>query len=196
MEQKKELPLIGWLAILAALVIGVILIFAGLEVVMPKEWKGQIWTTMQNKDGQDTVYDLRLLEKSDRQDKDIQAWLTRADEEGEDSAFWLCRKDKEEYVLYLPMQDRVLKGSDLTATDEEDEDGEIVLVLRARTGEKSGEIDPADQLFALQTRSERWRGIRVKVVLDGREKDVHKLVSTDNKLYSPEEVYIGRDIDE
>ena len=56
-------------------------------------------------------------------------------------------------------------------------------------------MTPEEQLFSLKTQSDWWRGIRVKVILDGREKDVCKLASKEEKLYSTEELYIGREID-
>ena len=45
-ENKKEFPLAGWIAVLVALVVGVVLIFAMLEMVMPKQWSAQIWDEM------------------------------------------------------------------------------------------------------------------------------------------------------
>ena len=186
-EQKREFPLLGWVAILAALVLGVIGIFAMLERVMPKEWEAQIWTESPS----NSAYEVRMLEEDESQEKDVRAWLERT---GGDGAFWLYRKDRDEYVLYLPRQDRTLELTDLSFDEETDTDGETVLVLRARTAEDSREVDPVTQLFCCRTHSERWKGIRVRVILDGREKEVHKLVSVGDAVYSTEEVYIGRDV--
>ena len=80
----------------------------------------------------------------------------------------------------------------MTATEERDEDGEYTLVLRARTPEESAEVDPEEQLVCFATQSESWRGIRVQVILDGREQVVYKLASQGDSLYSTEELYIGR----
>lgn len=191
--RKKEFPLAGWIAILAALVVGVILIFAMLEEVMPKQWGAQIWDEMTVEKGQSGTYFMRMLQSEELEDKDIRSWLGRAGEE-EEAVYWLYRQESDEYVLYLPQQDRVLTLEDLTASEEKDEDGETNLVLRARTSEESEEITPEEQLFCIRTDSKEWRGIRIKVILDGREKNVNKLVSKGDKLYSTEEVYIGRDV--
>ena len=40
-EEKKELSLWVWIALLAVLVIGVVGIFLGLEKVMPQQWEAQ-----------------------------------------------------------------------------------------------------------------------------------------------------------
>ena len=192
--QAKEFPLAGWIAILAALVVGVILIFAMLEMVMPKQWSAQVWDEMTVEKGQSGTYFMRMLTEEERESKEIRIWLERADEE--DCACLLYRQENDEYVLYLPQQDRVLTLGDVTVSEEKDEDGETNLIIRARTAENSEEIDPEEQLFCIRTDSKDWRGIRIKVVLDGREKDVEKLVSKGDKLYSTEEVYIGRDVAE
>ena len=76
--------------------------------------------------------------------------------------------------------------------EEADLSGEVTLVIRARTAEDSEQIVPEEQLFAIKTNSETWRGIRLSIILDGREKEVRKLVAKDGGLYSTEEVYIGR----
>lgn len=192
---QKGMPLWGWIAILAGLVAGVMLIFGMLEIVMPTQWSAQIWEEMQNDKGQTALYDLRMLNKTQRQEKDIRAWMERIrQEEQSGCAFWLYRKEQDEYVLCLPEQDRTLTNQDLSASEERDGDGEMVLVLRARTNETGEDVNPEEQLFCFRARSDTWRGIRVKVILDGREKEVHKLVAQENKLYSTEEVYIGRDI--
>ena len=88
--------------------------------------------------------------------------------------------------------ERILLKGNLTVTEEADISGEVTMVIRARTAEDSEQITPEEQLFAIKTNSSAWRGIRVSVILDGREKDVKKLVAKDGKLYSTEEVYIGR----
>lgn len=191
--QTKEIPLAGWIAILVALVAGVVLIFAMLEMVMPKQWSAQIWDEMTVEKGQSGTYFMRMLPEEERESREIFAWLERSEEE--DCAYWLYRQESDEYVLYLPQQDRALALEDLTVSEERDEDGEINLIVRARTAEESREVEPEEQLFCIRTDSKSWRGIRIKVVLDGREKDVNKLVSKGDKLYSTEEVYIGRDVE-
>ena len=190
--QTKEFPLAGWIAILVALVVGVVLIFAMLEMVMPKQWSAQIWDEMTVEKGQSGTYFMRMLPEEEQESKEIRTWLERAEEEN--TAYWLYRQESDEYVLYPPQQDREMMLEDLTVSEEKDEDGEINLIIRARTAEDSEEVEPEEQLFCIRTQSESWRGIRIKVVLDGREKDVSKLVSKGDKLYSTEEVYIGRDV--
>ena len=192
--QTKEFPLAGWIAILVALVVGVVLIFAMLEMVMPKQWDAQIWDEMTVEKGQSGTYFMRMLTEEEQESREIRGWLERSGEV--DGVYWLYRQESDEYVLYLPQQDRVMTLEDLTVSEEQDEDGEINLIIRARTAEESQEVEPEEQLFCIRTDSESWRGIRLKVVLDGREKDVSKLVSKGDKLYSTEEVYIGRDVEE
>lgn len=196
MEQKKSglLPIVGLILLIVVLFVGIKLIFAGLGAAMPKpetEWE---WLT--NQGGLETAYALRVLSEEERQAKDVARWLSAAEEqmaEGEqDQAFWLYRQEQDQYVLYLPGQDRALTSDSITATEEREEDGEYTLVLRARTPEESDDVTPEEQLLCFATQSESWRGIRVRVILDGREQAVYKLASQGDSLYSTEELYIGR----
>ena len=198
-ERKRPnqvLVILGLIALVAALFIGINLIFAGLGAMLPHEETSR-YTMLKGGNGQNSAYGACLLTEEERQEQDVRDWLARVREEngGESAAFWLCRVDEEAYILYLPEQDRTLSTADITATEEKDTDGETVLVLRLRTPEDGTEVAPEEQLFRFKTRSDEWRGIRVKVILDGREKDVYKLASKESKLYSTEELYIGRDID-
>ena len=197
-ENQKSglLPILGLILLVAVLFAGVKLVFAGLGAAMPKpetEWE---WLT--NQEGQGTAYALRQLSPEELQSKDIRLWLSTAGEQlaeeaaPRDQAFWLYRQDQDQYVLYLPDQDRTLTGASITATEERDADGEYTLVLRARTAEDSAQIAPEEQLLCFATQSESWRGIRVRVILDGREQEVSKLVSHGDSLSSTEETYIGR----
>ncbi|MGI5963466.1 MAG: hypothetical protein ACOX7N_07110 [Lawsonibacter sp.] len=197
-EEKKSglLPILGLIGLIILLFVGIKLVFAWLGAAMPKpetEWE---WLT--NQGGQETAYALRLLSEEERQSKEIQRWLSAAEEQlaeaeaPEDRAFWLYRQDQDQYVLYLPGQDRLLTSTSITATEERGEDGEYTLVLRARTPEESEEVVAEEQLLCFATQSESWRGIRIRVILDGREQEVYKLVSKGDGLYSTEEVYIGR----
>lgn len=192
-NKTSTLTIVGLIALILVFFVSIKLIFAGLDNMLPEE-EVSPYTVLSTEKGGESDYWLRLLTEEERQAKDVQAWLERAEEDAEDGAFWLCRMDSGEYLLYLPEQDRVLADTDLTATEERDEDGEITLVLRARTGEKSESVEPEEQLLCLATQSPSWKGVRLKVVLDGREQPVHKLVSQGGKLYSTEEVYIGRDL--
>ena len=197
-KQKKSglLPILGLVALILVLFVGIKLVFAGLGAVMPKPETD--WEWLKNQGGQDTAYALRLLSEEERSSKEIQLWLSAAGEElareeaPADRAFWLYRKEADQYVLYLPQQDRTLTSASITATEERDEDGEYTLVLRARTAEDSEEIAPEEQLLCFATQSESWRGIRVRVILDGREQELSKLVAAESGLTSTEETYIGR----
>lgn len=192
-EVKKEMPLWMLIALVAALCLGIIGIFAMLGVLIPQDEKSdKVWEYVQNESGQEVRYNLRMLDQSERQETDVLTWLTEAQAWEDDSVYWLYRQDSDEYVLYLPTQDRVTGKEDLTVTEETDPDGEIALVIRIRTAEEAEEIVPETQLFVLRTLSENWRGLRVRVIQDGREKEVYKLTSKGDELYSTEEWYIGR----
>ena len=199
--ETKEKPLAFWLAVLAALTIGVIGLFALLKATLPNSWEAQIWDEMTVEKTAEGSYQMRMLDERERTDGDVRLWMDKVflnralvSDLGtlKDKAYWLYLQEEDYYVLYLPEQDRVLSLQDMTVTEEADLSGEVTLVIRARTAEDSEQIVPEEQLFAIKTNSSAWRGIRVSVILDGREKSVEKLVAKDGKLYSPEEVYIGR----
>ena len=196
-NKNQTLVILGLIALIVVLFVGIKLIFAGLGAMLPKE-EASRYTVLTDEKGQTSAYGARLLDEEERQEQDVQHWLDSAREwagDPEHSAFWLYRVDTDEYLLYLPGQDRTLSAADVTAAEEKDEDGELSLVLRFRTPEDGAEVAPEEQLFSFQTYSQGWRGVRIKVILDGREKTVSKLASKGGKLYSTEELYIGRDID-
>ena len=199
--ETKEKSLGFWVAVLVALTIGVIGLFALLKATLPNSWEAQIWDEMTVEKTAEGSYQMRMLDERERTDGDVRLWmdkvfLNRALVSNlgtlKDKAYWLYLQEEDYYVLYLPEQDRVLTLQDLTVTEEADLSGEVTLVIRARTAEDSEQVVPEEQLFAIKTNSSAWRGIRVSVILDGREKSVEKLVAKDDKLYSAEEVYIGR----
>ena len=199
--ETKEKPLAFWLAVLAALTIGVIGLFALLKATLPNSWEAQIWDEMTVEKTAEGSYQMRMLDEHERTDGDVRLWMDKVflnralvSDLGtlKDKAYWLYLQEEDYYVLYLPEQDRVLTLQDLTVTEEADLSGEVTLVIRARTAEDSEQVIPEEQLFAIKTNSSAWRGIRVSVILDGREKSVEKLVAKDGSLYSAEEVYIGR----
>lgn len=195
-QSNQTLVILGLIALIVVLFIGIKLIFAGLGAMLPHEESSR-YNMLTDGNGQNSAYGVRLLAEEEGQEQTVRDWLAQAQGRpaGEDSAFWLCRVDAGDYLLYLPGQDRTLSAADITATEEKDEDGEITLVLRIRTPEDGTEVAPEEQLFSFKTQPERWRGIRLSVILDGRERDVQKLASQGGKLYSTEELYIGRDID-
>ena len=199
--ETKEKSLGFWLAVLVALTIGVIGLFALLKATLPNSWEAQIWDEMTVEKTAEGSYQMRMLDEGERTDGDVrlcmdQVLFDRALVSDlsvlKDKAYWLYLQEEDYYVLYLPEQDRVLSLQDMTVTEEADLSGEVTLVIRARTAEDSEQIVPEEQLFAIKTNSSAWRGIRVSVILDGREKSVEKLVAKDGSLYSAEEVYIGR----
>ena len=195
--ERKEKSLGFWLAMLAALTIGIIGLFALLKATLPNSWEAQIWDEMTVEKTAEGSYQMRMLDERERDEKVVLSWLMGVGLESdlskvEGRAYWLYMQEEDYYVLYLPGQDRVLGLQDMTVTEEADTNGEVTLVIRARTAEDSEQIVPEEQLFAIRTNSSAWRGIRVSVILDGREKIVEKRVAKDGRLYSIEEVYIGR----
>ena len=191
--QTKDKSLALYIALLVALFVAIVGLFALLKGMAPTSWEAQIWDTMTTEKTVGGTYQMRMLNERERGDKTIQTWLEKAGEEDADAAFWLYLMEEDYYVLYLPGQDRTLGLADITVSEETEKGGtENTLVIRARTSEKSEEILPEEQLFAIKTNSETWRGIRLSIILDGREKEVRKLVAKDGGLYSTEEVYIGR----
>ena len=200
--ETKEKPLAFWLAVLAVLTIGVIGLFALLKVSLPNSWEAQIWDEMTVEKTAEGSYQMRMLEERERTDGDVRLWMDKVQLDRalvsdldalKDKVYWLYLMEEDYYVLYLPEQDRTLGLADITVSEETEKGGsENTLVIRARTSEKSEEILPEEQLFAIKTNSETWRGIRLSIILDGREKEVRKLVAKDGGLYSTEEVYIGR----
>ena len=199
--ETKEKSLGFWLAALAVLTIGIIGLFSLLRATLPNSWEAQIWDEMTVEKTAEGSYQMRVLDERERTDGDVRLWMDRVMlgralvsdlNTLKDEAYWLYLQEEDYYVLYLPEQDRVLTLQDLTVTEEADLGGEVTMVIRARTAEDSEQVTPEEQLFAIKTNSSAWRGIRVAVILDGREKNVNKLVAKDGKLFSPEEVYIGR----
>lgn len=183
-------PSILWMSLLViVLAVGIKALFWGVEKMLPEQ-KEDPFAALTDSGGNPAPYGLRLLREDERETQEIRRWLGEAG--GAGTALWLCRLDGGDYVLCLPGQDRTLTASDFTADEERGEDGEVTLVLRARTPEDGEPADPEEQLFCFAVRSETWRGIRLRIVLDGREQEVTKLVSKDGELGSPEEIYMGR----
>lgn len=205
MKEKEKggwLPIVGLILLIAVLFAGVKLVFAGLGYVIPQDEGPEetgTWYQMYNEQGEAVRYTLREPGEIDLSAPDIAQWMEQAAGELEQTpetegiAFWLYRQDTDEYLLYLPDQDRSLLEGGLTASEETEEDSEVCLVLRARTPENSEPVAPEETLYCFATTSDSWNGIRVRVILDGREQEVRKLTSIGDRLYSTEETYIGRD---
>ena len=199
--QTKDRSLALYIALLVALFVAIVGLFALLKGMAPTSWEAQIWDNMTTEKTVGGTYQMRMLDERERADGDVRLWMDKVflnralvSDLGtlKDKVYWLYLQEEDYYVLYLPEQDRVLTLQDLTVTEEADLSGEVTLVIRARTAEDSEQVIPEEQLFAIKTNSSAWRGIRVSVILDGREKSVEKLVAKDGSLYSAEEVYIGR----
>ena len=184
MKEKEKggwLPIVGLILLIAVLFAGVKLVFAGLGYVIPQDEGPEetgTWYQMYNERGEAVRYTLREPGEIDLSAPDIAQWMEQA---------------AGEYLLYLPDQDRSLLEGGLTASEETEEDSEVCLVLRARTPENSKPVAPEETLYCFATTSDSWNGIRVRVILDGREQEVRKLTSIGDRLYSTEETYIGRD---
>ena len=184
-KNKSEMKsIIGIMVLILALFVGVKVMFSAMEKYMPNQWDAQVWDEMETVKGSG-LYSLRMIQKDEAEMADISKWLEYAEEQEEDGqVFWLNRQDRGEYVLYLPEQDRVLENADLTVSEEKMADGRVTMVLRARTPEKSEEIDAEEQLFCIKTDSADWDGQRVKVILDGREQTVVQINSQGNRVYT------------
>lgn len=184
-ENKKTnwVSIIGMVVVVAALTVGIKTIFDVLEQKMSAmQGDRPAVTTFQLNTEAGQAGDYTLTLPDGERDEDVAEWLEAAMDKSAVDAQWLSRDG--EYVLYLPMQDRAVTHEDLTATEEQGEDGEAVLVLRIRTPEGSEAIDPAQQLFYISTTSTSWKGTRVAVILDGRELDVQTTISQDGQLFS------------
>ena len=200
MEEKNQSTqsrtIVALLLLIGVLCASVVLIFKGIEAVMPDTWAAQVWDDMQTEKGDTALYDLRMISEEEAgqfESKDLQNWLAYAQEmESESTVHWLYRMDSEEYVLYIPAQDRVLENADLSATEETMPDGRVSLVLRARTPEDSEQIEPEAQLFAIKSESKTWDGQRLKLILDGREQDVIQATSRGAKVFSEDGQEIGQ----
>ncbi len=184
-NEKKTI--IGSCAVILALMLGVGMMFKGLEAVIPNEWDAQVWDDMHTEKGATALYDLRMIQEEELQSvnsQDINKWLDYAQRQEMEAVYWLYRQDSGEYVLYLPEQDRVLKNKDLSATEEIMPDGRMSLVVRGRTPEKSEAIVPEQQLFCMKSDSPEWDGQRVRIILDGREQKVIQSTAQGDRVYS------------
>ena len=201
-EKKKELPLVFWIGMLVVMFAAATAIFAMLGKMAPTGWEKttSIWQDLLSKDGGPTAYSMRQLAVKERENADVQRWLIASgdyvaqelDGDTDEQVFWLYRQDTDEYVLYMPNQDRVITNLDVTANEQKDEDGQVTLVLRIRTPEGAEEVAPKEQLLAFQTESVKWNGIRLSVILDGREQNIYTLTSKGEELFTTNESYIGR----
>lgn len=146
-NEKKNgwLPILGYVALIVVLFIGIKVVFAGLGRAIPKTEDVQPqFTALDNREGQQVSYGLRLLTDEEAQSEEVRKWLEQAQEQAEPDAgaYWLVRLEEDDYLLCLPGQDRSLSASSFTATEERDPDGMIALVLRVRTPETGESVEP------------------------------------------------------
>ena len=117
-EQKKgSWGILGLLALIVVLFIGVKIAFAGLDLAIGQNQPDVIRQPLSTASGGDSQW--MLLTKDDK-NEEVTRWLEKADQD--DQAYWLERQEAGEYVLYLPMQDRVIGVDDITVTQESGED--------------------------------------------------------------------------
>ena len=177
-EQKKgSWGILGLLALIVVLFIGVKIAFAGLDLAIGQNQLDVIRQPLSTASGGDSQW--MLLTKDDK-NEEVTRWLEKADQD--DQAYWLERQEAGEYVLYLPMQDRVIGVDDITVTQESGEDDSKALVFRIRTPEGSEETEDG-QILVLQDYYSTWEGEQVRVVLDGRELEVQRCIATGGELY-------------
>ncbi len=201
-ENKKELPVIFWIGMIALLTAAAIGIFALLGQVAPDGWEENTsyWHELLSPDGGPTAYQMRELGKQERDSVDIQRWMTASGDyivqelkgDSDEQVFWLYRQDLDEYVLYMPEQDRKVSSGDITVKEEKGEDGQVTLVIRIRTPEGAEQVEPKEQLLSFSTTSVKWNGIRLSIILDGREQNIYTLTSKGKDLFTTAESYIGR----
>ena len=186
MEEKKKagMGIVAPIFMILILFFGVKIMFGMIEGIMPSQWAAQVWDDMYDEKGNASVYSLRMIPEEELVYADLKQWIKLASEDVQDNqVFWLYRQDLEEYVLYLPQQDRSLKNRDLSADEEMMPDGRVTLVIRARTSEESEAVVPEEQLFCIKSGSREWDGQRVRVVLDGRAQDVVKMSAMGSNIY-------------
>lgn len=172
-EKKKGMwSILGLVALIVVLFLGVKIAFAGLDLAIGQNQPEVVRQPLSTESGGDSQW--MLLTKSEDNDE-VKQWLEKADKA--DQAYWLERQEAGEYLLFLPMQDRVLSADDITVTEESD-----ALVLRIRTQEGSEQAE-GGQLLAFQDFRSSWTGEQVRVVLDGRELTVQKCIASGGELY-------------
>ena len=182
-KTKNNLTIIALIALIAALTLGVYFIFEGLTATLSLDAQKKTYV-LQTENGQNSDYSLRLFDQDgDQSMEDATQWQTQAQQGDGQQAHWLVREEEEEFLLYLPMENRTLTDQDITATEEKNDDGAYTLVIRVRTAEDSQEIDPTEQIFVLRSTSERWQAGQVKVIVDGRDIVVYDTLSRNGKLY-------------
>lgn len=177
-EQKKDRwTIVGMIALVVVLFIGVKIAFAGLDLAIGQSQPDVVRQPLSTESGGDSQW---MLLTKDEENDEVNQWLEKANQT--DRAYWLERQEAGEYLLYLPMQDRSVGADDVTVTEETGETGDSVLVLRIRTSESSQATENGQLLIFQDFRSD-WDREQVRVVLDGRELTVQKCIATGGELY-------------
>ena len=96
-NEKKSgwLPILGYVALSVVLFIGIKVVFAGLGRAIPKTEDVQPqFTALDNREGQQVSYGLRLLTDEEAQSDEVRQWLGKAQEQaGPDAgAYWLRKE--------------------------------------------------------------------------------------------------------
>lgn len=183
-NRKVEwVKIIGIGALILALFFASSMIFYLMERVVAAPEATAVYQ-MDKVNGDPSNYFVEILDEAPSQTE--RSWIESAADWEERYGYWLFRREKDDYLLYLPTQDCTLSAVDITADEERDTDGVQSLVLRIRTPEGSEPVLPEHQLFCIEYRGEQWDGSRVRVILDGREISLLKLVADGDVLYSPE----------
>lgn len=162
MKEKEKggwLPIVGLILLIAVLFAGVKLVFAGLGYVIPQDEGPEetgTWYQMYNERGEAVRYTLREPGEIDLSAPDIAQWMEQAAGELEQTpetegiVFWLYRQDTDEYLLYLPDQDRSLLEGGLTASEETEEDSEVCLSCGPAPRENSKPVAPGGDAVLLR----------------------------------------------
>jgi len=181
--KNQTVVIMGLCLLIALLVLSVIGVFAILEHAAP-DGRAPQREALLTKGGESSGYALVVLQEP--QGEHEAEWLRLCNNGDDSCAYWLARRDEGNYLLYLPMQTLAVSSDTITATEEKGEDGKICLVLRIRTPEGGEAVEPEAQLLWLQADSDSEKGNRVRVILDGREVDVRKMILMEGELYFQE----------
>ena len=113
-EKKKSggMSILAMILLIAGLFAGIKLVFWGIETSVghtPED----LYPPVAQENGRDSAYGMRLLTEEERKQSDVDVWLgqiesSTEEEEPEDTVYWLYRQAEDDYVLYLPEQDRTL----------------------------------------------------------------------------------------
>ena len=176
-NQKGIWTILGMIALIVVLFLGIKAAFAGLDLAIGQKQPEVTRQPLSTQSGSDSTW---MLLDEYSEEETVEQWLQKADRT--DRAYWLNDQAAGEYLLYLPMQDRVIGVDDITVTQESGEEDAKALVIRIRTSEDSQAAEQG-QLLILQDFYSSWEGEQVRVLLDGRELEVQRCIATGGELY-------------